>query len=177
MQRVNKRKSILKDFSLVNMSAQYAPDRNTRRNRLYYVANRGYRFDAPAKDRMLKWLLLSETQKDYQLGKISKLKQKAFFLNEDKIVNFLIKSKSRISIVEKIIEKIKVFFPDENIAFEYIRGNEFVDGGMLSISIQTFQEYEDTSKQFCQFEEVWWNDQWFKSEKNISVRLDFFEYV
>ncbi|NJM59292.1 MAG: hypothetical protein HC849_02315 [Oscillatoriales cyanobacterium RU_3_3] len=128
-------------------------------------------------DNIFKWLNRAKVQRDTRVARIKHLIQKCSFNNEEQVFDFLKESKCRISLLESIVEKIRDFFPEEEIVISYISGNEYVDGGLLVVSVQTYQTYQEASKPFGEFEESWWNAQWIKSEKNILVRLDFFEYV
>jgi hypothetical protein len=92
---------------------------------------------------------------------------------KDEIENFLRDNKEIIEVLQEAEGVIKRYFQDENLYLEYEDGEEYEDGGELSLSIETKKDVDEALEELSDFENNWWADKWIQINSKLSIDVRF----
>jgi hypothetical protein len=106
---------------------------------------------------------------------IENLKQTYDFDSKQKeeIENFLRENQEIIEVLQEAEGRIKQYFQDENLCLEYEDGEEYEDGGELSLSIETKKDVDEALEKLSDFENNWWTDKWIQINSKLSIDVRF----
>jgi hypothetical protein len=92
---------------------------------------------------------------------------------EEEIKNFLRDNKEIIEVLQEAKDEIKKLFQDETLYIEYEDGEEYEDGGELSLSIETKKDVDEALEELSDFENNWWADKWIQINSKLSIDVRF----
>jgi hypothetical protein len=82
-----------------------------------------------------------------------------------------------IEVLQEAKSRIKQYFQDENLYLEYEDGEEYEDGGELSLSIETKKDVDEALEKLSDFENNWWTDKWIQINSKLSIDVRFIKQV
>ncbi|MEY2856259.1 MAG: hypothetical protein RLZZ74_568 [Cyanobacteriota bacterium] len=96
---------------------------------------------------------------------------------KEEIDNFLRENQEIIEVLQEAKSRIKQYFQDENLYLEYEDGEEYEDGGELSLSIETKKDVDEALEKLSDFENNWWTDKWIQINSKLSIDVRFIKQV